>query len=262
MTKVIAISNNKGGVGKTTSAVNLAAALNLSKKKVLVIDLDPQSNLSQSLGVFEAEKNLYGAIMKHYEMEPIEVLKNFHLVPATEKLSRAETDLSTKYDGNQFYLKEAIENIKDSYDYVIIDCPPSLGLLTINAFTAADEILIPLQSEYLATQGLTNLVEVVQTMKKRLNPSLIIGGVFLTQYDSRKNLNKDILNAIQEHFKDELLDTKIRDNVSLAEAPAHELDIFRYNSKSFGAEDYKQLAKEIIKRHLKWQKTEKTLQTE
>ena len=150
--------------------------------------------------------------------------------------------------GREYILKELIDPIKNSYDYVIIDSHPSLGLLTINSFTASDEILIPLQAQYLALQGLTKLMEVVDKIKQRLNKGLSIGGVFITQYDSRKVLNRDVAETIQTHFKDKVFKTKIRDNIALAEAPSQGLDIFRYNSKSYGAEDYLKLSKELIKK--------------
>ena len=247
MSKVISISNHKGGVGKTTSAINIGAGLNKLKKKVLLIDLDPQANLSQSLGIIEPEFTIYGALRGDYELQPIEVAKGLDLIPSTLDLSGAEVEMSGEA-GREYILKELIDPIKNSYDYVIIDSPPSLGLLTINSFTASDEIFIPLQAQYLALQGLTKLMEVVDKIKQRLNKGLSIGGVFITQYDSRKVLNRDVAETIQTHFKDKVFKTKIRDNIALAEAPSQGLDIFRYNSKSYGAEDYLKLSKELIKK--------------
>jgi len=250
MTKILSLSNAKGGVGKTTSTINIGSALNQLKKKVLIIDLDPQSSLSLSLGVVKAENNIYGALCGHYKIQPIEILKGFYLIPATIDLAAIEIQLSTKMD-REFYLKEIIDPIKHNYDYILIDCPPAMGLLTFNAFTASDEIIIPLQSEFLATQGLSELINTIKLMTKRLNPNLIVGGVFLTQFDSRKKLNKKTLDIVTKYFPNELFESKIRDNVSLAEAPAFQQDIFRYNPASNGAEDYKELSKEIIKRHKK-----------
>ena len=247
MSKVISISNHKGGVGKTTSAINIGAGLNKLKKKVLLIDLDPQANLSQSLGIIEPEFTIYGALRGDYELQPIEVAKGLDLIPSTLDLSGAEVEMSGEA-GREYILKELIDPIKNSYDYIIIDSPPSLGLLTINSFTASDEILIPLHAQYLALQGLTKLMEVVDKIKQRLNKGLSIGGVFITQYDSRKVLNRDVAETIQTHFKDKVFKTKIRDNIALAEAPSQGLDIFRYNSKSYGAEDYLKLSKELIKK--------------
>ncbi len=246
MGKVISISNHKGGVGKTTSSINIGAGLVKLKKKVLLIDLDPQANLSQSLGVLEAELNIYGALRGDYELQPIEIIEGLYLVPSTLDLSGAEVEMSGE-PGREYILKELIDPIKDNYDFIIIDSPPSLGLLTINSFTASDEILIPLQAQYLALQGLTKLLEVVDKIKKRLNKGLKIGGVFITQYDKRKVLNRDVASSIDLHFKDTVFKTKIRDNIALAEAPAQGLDIFRYNPKSYGAEDYLTLSKEILK---------------
>jgi chromosome partitioning protein len=246
MSKVISISNHKGGVGKTTSAINIGAGLNKLKKKVLLIDLDPQANLSQSLGVIEPERTIYGAIRGEYSLQPIEILKGLDLIPSTLDLSGAEIEMSGEA-GREYILKDLIEPLRASYDFIIIDSPPSLGLLTINAFTASDSILIPLQAQYLALQGLTKLIEVVDKIKRRLNKELEIGGVFITQYDSRKVLNRDVAETIKAHFKDEVFKTKIRDNIALAEAPANGLDIFRYNPKSYGAEDYLSLSKEILK---------------
>jgi chromosome partitioning protein len=247
MSKVISISNHKGGVGKTTSAINIGAGLNLLKKKVLLIDLDPQANLTQSLGLINQERNIYGALKGEYKLEPIEILKGLDIIPSTLDLSGAEIELSSE-PGREYILKELIEPLRSSYDFIIIDSPPSLGLLTINSFTASDEILIPLQAQYLALQGLAKLVEVVDKIKGRLNKGLKVGGVFITQYDNRKVLNRDVVETIQAHFKDEVFNTKIRDNIALAEAPAQGLDIFRYNSKTYGAEDYLALSKEILKR--------------
>ena len=247
MSKVISISNHKGGVGKTTSAINIGAGLNLLKKKVLLIDLDPQANLSQSLGLINEPINIYGALRGEYKLQPIEILKGLDVIPSTLDLSGAEVELSSE-PGREYILKELIEPLRASYDFIIIDSPPSLGLLTINSFTASDEILIPLQAQYLALQGLAKLVEVVDKIKGRLNKGLKLGGVFITQYDSRKVLNRDVVDTIQAHFKNDVFKTKVRDNIALAEAPSMGLDIFRYNSKSNGAEDYLALSKEVLKR--------------
>ena len=247
MSKVISISNHKGGVGKTTSTINIGAGLNKLKKKVLIIDLDPQANLSQSLGIIEPKETIYGALRGEYSLKPIEVIKGLDVIPSTLDLSGAEVEMSGEA-GREYILKELIDPIRSSYDYILIDSPPSLGLLTLNSFVASDEIFIPLQAQYLALQGLTKLMEVIDKIKKRLNKGLKIGGVFITQYDNRKVLNRDVVATIEAHFKDEVFKTKIRDNIALAEAPAQALDIFRYNAKSYGAEDYLNLSKEILKR--------------
>lgn len=250
-TKVIAISNHKGGVGKTTSTVNIGAGLSINNignksKQVLLIDLDPQSNLTQSLGV-TPEATIYGALHGEYPLTPIEITSKLHLIASTLDLSGAEIELSGEA-GREFLLRDLIEPLKKCYDYILIDCPPSLGLLTLNALTASDEVYIPLQTQYLALQGLTKLVEIVDKVKKRLNKKLIVGGVILTQFDSRKVLDRDVAGSVHEHFKDKVFKTKIRNNVSLAEAPSVGKDIFRYSPKSVGAEDYAALCLEIINR--------------
>ena len=247
MSKVISISNHKGGVGKTTSAINIGAGLNKLGKTVLLIDLDPQANLSQSLGLIDQEKNIYGAIRGEYKLQPIQILKGLDIIPSTLDLSGAEIELSGEA-GREYILRELIEPLRRSYDYILIDSPPSLGLLTINSFTASDEVFIPLQAQYLALQGLTKLMEVIDKIKKRLNKNLKVGGVVITQYDKRKVLNRDVVDTIKKHFKAGVFKTKVRDNIALAEAPARGLDIFRYDSKSYGAEDYLSLSKEILKR--------------
>ena len=248
MTKIISISNHKGGVGKTTSAINIGAGLNKLGKKVLLIDLDPQANLSQSLGLFEPERTIYGALKGDYQIEPIEIAKGLEVVASTLDLSGAEVEMSGEA-GREYILRELLEPLRGSYDYILIDSPPSLGLLTINSFTASDEVFIPLQAQYLALQGLAKLKEVIDKIQKRLNKELKIGGVFITQYDSRKILNRNVVATIKTHFEEIVFKTIIRDNIALAEAPAQGLDIFRYNANSNGAEDYLSLSKEIIKKH-------------
>lgn len=213
MGKVLSISNHKGGVGKTTSAINIGAGLNKLSKKVLLIDLDPQANLSQSLGIINQKKTIYGSLKGEYNLEPATVLKGLEVIPSTLDLSGAEIELSSEA-GREYILKELIEDVRNAYDYIIIDSPPSLGLLTINSFTAADEIIIPLQAQFLAMQGLAKLVEVVQKIKSRLNKSLKVGGVFITQYDGRKVLNHDVLQTINEHFKRKSLIESNHNNIS------------------------------------------------
>jgi len=245
MSKVISIGNHKGGVGKTTSVINIGAGLSKLGKGVLLVDLDPQASLSQSLGITDPKENIYGALRGSYRITPLQIVPGLDLIPSTLDLSGAEVELSGEA-GREFILKELITPLEGSYDYIIIDTPPSLGLLTINALTASGEILIPLQAEYLALRGLTKLMEVVDKIRKRLNPGLKIGGVFITQYDSRKILNREVVATIEAHFKEDLFTTRIRDNIALAEAPTQGLDIFRYNPKSYGAEDYTALCLEIL----------------
>lgn len=246
MSKVITISNHKGGVGKTTSVINIGAGLNILKKKILLIDLDPQANLSQSLGITNQGNNIYTALKGEDLLEPIEVIKGLDVIPSTLDLSGAEIELSGEA-GREYILRELIEPLRSSYDYILIDSPPSLGLLTINAFTASNSVIIPLQAQFLALQGLAKLTEIIGKIQKRLNKELLLGGVIVTQYDNRKILNRDVVASIETHFKEKVFKTKIRDNVALAEAPAQGLDIFRYNSNSYGAEDYLSLSREILK---------------
>jgi len=246
MSKVIAVTNHKGGVGKTTSTINIGAGLAKLGKRVLLIDLDPQANLSQSLGIKDPTATIYGAIRGEHALQPVTVLKRLDVIPSTLDLSGAEIELSSE-TGREYILRELLDTVKGSYDYVIIDSPPSLGLLTVNALTSADEILIPLQAQYLALQGLSKLLEIVDKIQKRLNKGLRIGGVFITQYDSRKILNRNVVETIESHFKETVFKTRIRDNVALAEAPTQGQDIFRYNPTSYGALDYLALCKEIAK---------------
>ena len=249
MGKIIAMSNHKGGVGKTTSTVSIGAGLAQGKggKRVLLIDLDPQANLTQSLDVHKPERTVYGSLRGEYPLTPVEITAKLHIIPSTLDLSGAEVELSSEA-GREFILRDLIEPLKKQYDYILIDCPPSLGLLTINALTAADQVIVPLQTQYLALQGLTKLVEVVDKIKKRLNRKLTLGGVILTQYDARKTLDRDVASSVEGHFKDKVFKTRIRNTVALAEAPSQGKDIFSYDPKSMGAEDYSELCKEILKR--------------
>ncbi|MFN3555471.1 MAG: ParA family protein [Bacteroidales bacterium] len=247
MGKVIAISNHKGGVGKTTSAINIGAGLARKGKKVLLIDTDPQANLSQSLGINEHNPNLYSALKGLTPLDPLRIQKNLFLVPAIGELGGAELELSAEA-GREFILRELIEPVKPNFDYILIDCPPSLGLLTINAFTASDEIFIPMQAQYLALQGIGKLLGLVEKIQKRLNPNLKISGIFITQFDRRKVLNRYVMDTLESHFSDKVFKTRIRNNVALAEAPNAGCDIFTYQETSNGAFDYQQLVKEILKR--------------
>ncbi len=245
MKRIIAVSNHKGGVGKTTSVVNIGAGLARSGKRVLLIDLDPQANLTISFGIQEAEKTIYGSLKGEYELFPMNVGENLDIVASTLDLSGAETELSSEA-GREYILQELIEPITGNYDYIIIDCPPSLGLLTINAFTAVEEVFIPLQPHYLAIKGLAKIIEVINKIKRRLNKSLEITAVFVTLYDKRKILHRDVLQTIKTYFGDRVFYTKIRENIALAEAPSAGNDIFSYDASCNGADDYRRLVKEII----------------
>ncbi len=246
--RIICLSNHKGGVAKTCSAVNIGAGLSKLGKTCLLIDLDAQANLSLSFGITNPKHSIYGALKGDYKLKSaiVKVSEKLHVVPSTLDLSGAEIELSSEA-GREVILKELLAPLKKQYDYIIIDCPPSLGLLTINALTASESVFIPLQAQFLALQGLSKLTEVISKIQKRLNKKLSIGGVIITQYDKRKILNRDVSSTIETHFKDTIFKTKIRDNVSLAESPSSGKDIFRYNPKSYGAKDYLDLCKEIIK---------------
>jgi len=247
MSLIISLLNHKGGVGKTTSTINIGAALVELGKRVLLLDLDPQANLTVSLGIPRQKVTIYENMRGEAEISPYQVKENLHVVTSTLDLSGAEMELINEA-GREFILRELFQPIAHDYDYIIIDCPPSLGLLTLNALTASNYVLIPMQTEFLALQGLAKIKQIVDKVRFRLNKKLQIGGVIATMYDSRKVLNRDILGTIQKYFGEKVFQTLIRDNVSLAEAPARHQDIFAYNDKSNGAEDYLGLAKEILAR--------------
>ena len=246
MSKIITISNHKGGVGKTTSVINIGAGLNKLGKKVLLIDLDPQANLSESLNLEDQQYTIYGNIRGEYKIQPIEITKGLHIIPSSIDLSGAEVELSSEI-GREYILKELLEPLRASYDFILIDSPPSLGLLTVNAFVSSDMVLIPLQAQYLALKGLTKLIDVIDRIKQRLNKELTIGGVFITLYDQRKVLNRNVVEIINTRFRDKVFKTKIRENIALAEAPTNGVNIYSYAPNSNGAEDYLNLSKEILK---------------
>lgn len=247
--KILAISNHKGGVGKTTTTVNLGAALAELGHRVLLIDLDAQANLTQSLGLTLEAKTICGAIEGKHELQPVEVTKNLFAIPSALELAVISERIVTQ-PGSDHILQQLIEAlvVRTKFNYVLIDCPPTLGKLTINALTAATQVYIPLQAEYLALQGLSTLVEAVSLVKARLNKTLTVGGVIVTQYDSRRILNKEVVAAIERQLPGKVMPTKIRENVAIAEAPTRGLDIIRYNPKSNGASDYRSLAREIVAR--------------
>ncbi|MCU0471348.1 MAG: AAA family ATPase [Arcicella sp.] len=245
MAKVIAISNHKGGVGKTTSTVNIGAGIAMKGKKVLLIDLDPQANLTQCLGIIDPEETIYGALRGEYDIPIVKANENLFVTPSTLDLASVEMELSTKI-AREIILKKMVEKVAHNFDFIFIDCPPSLGLITVNAFAAANEIFIPLQAQFLALHGLDKLTDIIALVKENLNPELKVGGVFITQYDSRKILNRDIAESVSDYFNGNIFTTFIRDNVALAEAPIHGIDIFRYDPKSNGAKDYNSLINEFF----------------
>ena len=251
--RIIAIINHKGGVGKTTTTINLGTALAKLKKKVLLIDMDPGAHATYGLGILahRREKTEYDLMRGRASVAEIKVeialdQESLDLVPASIDLAEAEVQLSG-LPGREFLLKESL-NKAHPYDCVFIDCPPSLAVLTLNAMVAAKEVFIPLQTEYLALQGLGKLLETVKIVKHRLNRDLEITGVLATRFDGRKILNREVVNRIKEHFGDKVFDVRIRENISLAESPSHGLTIFECFPGSYGAEDYMALAKEVINR--------------
>lgn len=252
MGKIISVTNQKGGVGKTTSCVNLAAYLADAGKKVLLIDIDPQGNACSSVGV-EVEKNqksIYDVLIGEAHIKEAiypSVMKNLDVVPSTVDLSEAEVDL-VYMDNREKVLKEALNNIRERYDYIFIDCPPSLGLLTVNVLTATDSIIIPIQCEYFALVGLSQLMNTVRLVKMQLNPSIEIEGVLLTMKVNRSNLVNQVSDEIRKYFGDTVYETTIPRNVRLAESPSHGKPIVMYDDKSKGAQAYKSLAEEFLRK--------------
>jgi len=247
MGKIISLLNHKGGVGKTTSAINIAAGMVELGHKVLLIDLDPQANLTLSLGIPRQKYTIYEALRGESELVPYSVKEGLDVITSTLDLSGAEMELINEA-GREFILRELFEPVREEYDFIIIDCPPSLGLLTLNALTSSHYVYIPLQTEFLALQGLTKIKQIIDKVRFRLNKKLTIGGVFATMYDGRKVLNRDVVGTIHKYFGAKVFDTKIRDTVALAEAPAQRKDIFSYSKNSNGAKDYLSLCQEVVKR--------------
>lgn len=243
----IAFTNQKGGVGKTTTTINTGAGLSKIGYKVLLVDMDPQANLTYSLKIHSSKmkQNIYHVLKGLVPVKDVIMPHSeFDLLPASIELSGSEMELVNEPAREQI-LRTALKEVEDDYDFILLDCPPNLGLLTLNAFTAADELVIVLQSEYLALHGLSKLMDLIKVVQQRLNPDLKVEGIVCTLYDKRKNLNREVVGHIREHFGSKVFNTIIRDNIALAEAPSHHKTIFEYDSQSYGAEDYMNLAKEI-----------------
>lgn len=249
MGKIIAVANQKGGVGKTTTSINLSAAFAEMGKKVLLIDCDPQGNATSGLGIEKdgLELSIYDALINDMPMEEIIIQTQFGLdmVPSVMDLAGAEVEL-VNLDDKQYRLKKSVELVKDRYDYILIDCPPSLGHVTLNALTAADSVLLPLQCEFYALEGLSQLLSTVQLVQEQLNENLRIEGLVLTMYDSRTNLAEQVVEEVKTHFPDMVYATKIPRNVRLSEAPSFGKPIFAYASSSKGAQAYMSLAEEVV----------------
>ena len=252
MGRIIAIANQKGGVGKTTTAINLSACLAEKGKKVLSIDMDPQGNMTSGLGVDKdsVEKTVYDLIIGEAQIEEIickDVLKNLDVLPTNIDLSAAEIEL-IGIDNKEYIIKNEVDKVKDNYDFVIIDCPPSLSMLTINAMTTADSVLVPIQCEYYALEGLSQLIHTIELVKERLNSNLEIEGVVFTMYDARTNLSLQVVENVKDNLNQNIYKTIIPRNIRLAEAPSYGMPINQYDPKSSGAESYRLLADEVIER--------------
>ena len=252
MARIIAVANQKGGVGKTTTATNLSACLAEKGKKVLVIDIDPQGNTSSGLGINknEVENTVYEMILGLASIEDClqkEVIENLSILPSNVNLAGAEIEL-IGVEEKEYILKKEISKVKEEYDFVIIDCPPSLNTLTVNAMTTADTVLVPIQCEFFALEGLTQLIHTVDLVKERLNPKLEIEGVVFTMFDARTNLSLQVVENVKENLNQTIYKSIIPRNVRLAEAPSHGLPINLYDTRSAGAEAYRDLADEVIER--------------
>lgn len=244
---ILAVINQKGGAGKTTTALNVGACL-ATDNRVLIVDTDPQGNLTTSAGIntLENDKTLYEVLKGQVQISDAIIKRtNYDILPTDIRQSGAELELSN-IPGRDFLLKEALEQVKGEYDFIIIDCPPSLSVITLMGLTACDKVIIPVQAQYLALQGMAQLLNTIELVKMRMNPRIEIGAVVLTMYDPRKNLDNEIKRNISEAFPQKLLETAISHNVSLAEAPAYGKDILDYAPKSKGAQQYRALTKELM----------------
>ena len=247
MSKIIAVTNQKGGVGKTTSTANIGAGLAKVGQRVLLVDLDPQTNLTKGLGLVGAEKNVYGALLGEYNLELYDLYDNLALVAGTSALSGFDKAKGDEVD-REFLLKELLEPLKEQYDYVLLDCPPSLGLVMLNAYACAHALYIPLEAQLYATDGLEKVLELVKRMQRRLNPELRVGGIFFTRYDKRKVLRRETAEQLRIKYPGLVLESVIRESIALGEAPHLGKDIFTYAPISAGSTDYQALVVEILTR--------------
>lgn len=250
MGKVLAVTNQKGGVGKTTTTINLSAALAELGYKVLLVDSDPQGNATSGLGFVkdDIEKCVYNGLIDEVSLKELLLptnMDNLFLLPSTIRLAGAELELTSVF-GREYRLRSLLEPARDDYDFIFIDCPPSLGLLTINALTVADSFIVPIQSEFYALEGVAQLMNTVELVKKIFNPTIKLEGVVMTMYDARTNLSLQVESEVRKYFENKVYDTVIRRNVRLSEAPSYGQSILQYDRKSKGAEEYMSLAKEVV----------------
>ena len=252
MSKVIAISNQKGGVGKSTTAINLSASIGIMKKEVLVIDMDPQGNTTSGLGIDRNDDiyTVYDLLIDECSAEDCIIktdYRNLSVIPSNSNLAGAEIEL-LEIDDKEYLLSNRLKEVKDKYDYIFIDCPPSLSILTLNAMCAADSVIIPIQCEYYALEGLTQILNTIELVKERLNDKLEVEGIVFTMFDGRNNLSSDVVANVKENLDIRLFDTIIPRNVRLAEAPSYGMPVIYYDNRSTGATSYRYLAKEVVKR--------------
>jgi chromosome partitioning protein len=250
MARSIVFVNQKGGVGKTTSAINIGAALAALGRKTLLVDFDPQGNLSSGVGCPSGSKGMYQVISGIREMDEVifaTKVPNLHLAPSSIDLSGATVELVDKEDRND-YLKRAIATVRDRYEFILIDCPPSLGVLTLNGLNAADEVIIPLQCEYFALEGLSLILQTIGLVQKSMNPALKISGILLTMFDGRTKLSQEVVRQVTEYFRDRVFKTIVPRNIRLSEAPSHGLPVMYYDPTCIGARSYEAVAEELIDR--------------